>query len=85
MCMNLGHILPGATEMTAFERLKNDLHVYCCDPSNAFISNWISSIFAGNKENYKSVNELKFQSDLTLDCGVSCLGNIHRLTKGEIL
>ena len=58
MSLNFGPIPPLTTELAALEHLKID--VQSCDHSSAFIFDWIFFILAGNEDNHKSLDELKF-------------------------
>ena len=56
-----------SAELAALECLKKipiDLQwEKCCEHSSTFILNWIVFIFAGNKDNHKSLDEFEFWPD----------------------
>ena len=42
------------------------------NPRSSFIFDWIFFIFAGNADNYKSVDEFEFGQNSAADFGLSC-------------
>ena len=57
MGLEFGKIGPGSTALAALERLKKIHRPIMGEHSGAFIFKWIFIILAGNKDNYKSLNE----------------------------
>ena len=73
---NVSKIRPRTAELAALERLKKILiDLYwgkSCLHSSSFIFDWIFFILAGNKDNFKSLDEFEFGQNSDADFGVSC-------------
>ena len=73
---NFSQIRPGTAELAALERLKKFPLTYNVENLVStlapFIFDWIFFILAGDKDNYKSLDEFEIRWNSTTDFRVSC-------------